>query len=182
VSVKRIAPATPVVSDLTVATHFGLLGIGPMMLAIGAGVPGGGAWPAANRALLIPFVLPRTATAYKIHVGNGGTVSGNLDAGIYSAAGALLVSIGSTANAGTNVYQSLDIADTQLTGGTLYYVALVFDNATATPLRSQTNARVLAGLGVREKATSFPLPDPLTGTAVPTSNYVPGLFVELRSL
>jgi hypothetical protein len=85
-------------------------------------------WPAANRAIYIPFELEVPATAYKMAFVVG-TQSGNYDAGIYDELGNRLVSMGSTAVPAAGVAVA-DIADTALEPGT-YFMALNIDNVIA---------------------------------------------------
>ena len=84
---------------------------------------------AANRAHYIPFVVSEPITVVQLFAYNGATASGNIDMGIYDAKGTKLVSIGSTAQAGTNALQTFDITDTVLGSGR-FYLAVAMDNAT----------------------------------------------------
>lgn len=137
-------------------------------------------WPAANRALYIPFIVEATVTAYQISVENGATVSGNLDVGLYSRFGARLASSGSTTQAGTSTIQPIDITDTVLAPG-VYYMALCVDNTTATFIRSSTSLIALRMCGVQQQAVgAVTLPDPAT-FANPTSPYLPAISVQLAA-
>lgn len=124
--------------------------------------PTSGAWPASNRALYVPFTLRTAATVYKVFWANGATASGNVDMGIFASTsgkpGALVISTGSTAQSGTDTLQTIDIADTQLVGGVLYYMALVNSGSTGTFYRYTTPvANLLTMLGCCQSATSLPL-------------------------
>jgi len=180
VSVRRFPILNLVPGQTVTISPYSVHSIGPGLLSLGHTTFGSGAWPAANRALLIPFVLPRHLTVYKAGWMNGGAVSGNADIGIYDAAGVLLVSSGATAKTPINTIQMVDITDTLLLGRSIHYLALVSDD-TASFMRVNQIQGAYSGLGCREKATSYPLPNSLTGTAQLTSGYVPLVFIELRS-
>lgn len=108
---------------------FSVVAIGHDMCA-GASVnpTAGSNWPSTNRGIFVPFSLPVAATLRKVWWGNGGTLSGNADCGVYSSfegqPKTLLVSSGATALSGTNAVQSVDVADTPLDAGVLYYMCL----------------------------------------------------------
>lgn len=105
-------------------------------------------WETANSARYLPFVLSDTLVVAQLFCQNGATVSGNVDMGIYSEAGARLVSIGSTAQAGVSTLQFFNITDTTLGPGR-YYLALGCDNTTATFLQHNTaDADLLRSWGV----------------------------------
>ncbi len=140
------------------------------------------AWPTANKGIFVPLRVSQTVTAVKMWVYNGGAVSGNLDMGIYDESYARLVSLGPTAQSGTNIIQEFDIADTVLSPGR-YYMALVSSSAS-----SQVMGR-LAGigsadwkaLGLFEQASVGTLPATAT-PAVITANLLPLFGISLRTL
>jgi hypothetical protein len=88
-----------------------------------------GAWPSANLAIFVPMPIASPFIATQMWVVNGATVSGNIDVGIYDIQGNRLVSIGSTAQAGTTSNQTFNITDTLLSPA-VYYLAVALDNAT----------------------------------------------------
>ena len=135
-------------------------------------------WPAANRALFFPFVLPSAITATLMFVYNGATASGNIDVGIYDANQVLRVSSGSTAQAGTTALQTFNITDTVLVPG-LYYLAIAKDDITGTTFRVAPGARSQALSGGNQQASAFALPSTATMVQSATS-YVPlfGLSVK----
>jgi hypothetical protein len=102
-----------------------------------ASTPATAAYPTANLLTAYPFYLPVQATATKLWVHNGTTVTGSttIVLGIYDAAYALLVSDSFT-QAGTSVVQARDITDTLLQPGT-YYMAMVVSNNTSHTFRYQ---------------------------------------------
>lgn len=155
------------------------LGAGLKFLMGDGGINTSTAWPSANRAILIPFRLPRLMTAYQMSIGAGATATGNFDVGIYDAAGNRLVSSGSTAK-GNSVEHILNITDTPLGPG-LYYMALAA-NGTNNYICStvSSNAALLKAVGVRQASSAFALPSTVTFETV-ASNVIPGIAVYLRS-
>lgn len=132
-------------------------------------------WTVTDEAQLYPFRLGYPETITKLWIYNGATVSGNFDIGIYDAEGTRIVSAGSTAQAGTNAVQSVDITDTLLGPG-IYYMALVFDNTTATLFADTGWASVRAAQqsGLCRVASAFALPATVTLT---TSNLTTGIYL-----
>lgn len=140
---------------------------------------GSAAWPTANKALFVPFRIFKPITVTQMMVMNGGTVSGNLDLGIYNLNGSLIVSKGSTAQSGINAPQLLDITDTPLQPGH-YFMACAFDGNTGTTSRSAPLTQYLEVLGVQQMLTAFPLPSTAT-FANPSSGYIPQIAVLFAS-
>lgn len=114
-------------------------------------------WTSGSRAFFIPFHLEIPIVVTKLLFANGAAVSGNLDMAIYNASFVRLVSIGSTAQAGANSVQALDITDTLLGAGD-YYLAAVLDNTTGTVLQNNVGIGVSQRSGVLMQAAAFPLP------------------------
>ena len=138
-----------------------------------------GVWPAANRALYVPFRVPRALAIANAWILNGATNGNNFDIGIYTMGGVKLGSTGSTAQGTINTVQTTALAVT-LGPGT-YYMALAFNGTTSTVFRATPVARILAALGVLQQATAFALP--ATSTPVsPTSAYLPLFGVSGRSV
>lgn len=176
-------------TDPTIGVKWGYEDMTPRLLTLpdiascfGAAsqIPTSAAWPTANLAILQPFYLGEAKTLDKIHVPNGGTVSGNLDVGIYDASGTKIVTKGSTAQSGTNTGQVIDVANTALSAKTLYYAALVLDNTTGTIFRISQAAALLAAMGAKQVASSFALPASLTYAAL-ASAYLPMLTLEFTA-
>lgn len=132
----------------------------------------GAVYPAADLAIYVPFSLSRSVTVAQLFWVNGGTASGNVDAGIYSADGTRLTSTGSTAQAGTNAPQSVNITDIQIGAG-LFFIAIAMNNGTGTLFRATFAQLGLAiTTGMYQQATAFPLPANAT-FANPTFDYIP---------
>lgn len=136
-------------------------------------------WPAANRAIYVPFIVNKQVTAFQIAF-QVGTQSGNLDVGIYNEQGVRLVSSGSTAVAAPGL-QAVNITDTTLTPA-LYFMAMCVDNVTAAFMRfSGISAIWLQAFGVQQQAVGVvTLPDPAT-FANPASAYVPQMIVTTNA-
>jgi hypothetical protein len=117
------------------------------------------AWASANLMIGYPVHLNRPERVTKLWIYNGATATGNLDVGIYDAHGTLLVSSGSTVQAGTTTIQSLDIADTPLGPGD-FYMALAMDGTSGTTRWVTWSVAMSQGyvLGQVRKLTAFPLP------------------------
>lgn len=139
----------------------------------------GGVWPAANRAIYVPFMVDQVVTAYQMAF-EVITQSGNCDVGIYDVAGNRLVSKGSTAVAAAG-FQSIDITDTVLAPG-VYFMAMNVDNTTASFTRSSAVSAVYQQVcGMQQQAVgAVTLPDPAT-FANPASAYIPMFGVALKS-
>ena len=156
--------------------------IGTELAAFGAVLPGSNAWPAANRAIWVPFYVMETVTVVKMFWLNGAIVgNGTADIGIYNSAFALQVSMGPATTAGANVIQEADITNTALTAGQ-YYMALALSNATD-HIQSTATATVqfLKSVGMAQEASASTLPS--TGTPVViSSSYVPYFGLSLRTL
>jgi hypothetical protein len=128
-------------------------------------------WPAANRALYMPFSL-QEARVVKQGFVVVAVPSGNIDMGIFAIDGTRLVSSGSVAVAGTNTIQVIDFADTLLNPG-YYYHAISVNNTVAAFYRAvAASVAMLQALGLQQEASAFPLP--ATATPVnPATDYVP---------
>lgn len=139
-------------------------------------------WPAANEAILIPFRVPYPVIAKQMFCSNGAAVSGNLDIGIYTKDGTLLVSTGETAQSGTSDFQTFDITDTLLNGPDWYYMALVLDNTTGTFIRNSASARDWKRFGVASVASdACPLPASAT-LAVAARAYAPEMGISYQAV
>lgn len=115
------------------------------------------AWPAANRAMFIPFRVKQLYVAQQIFTMNGSVLSGNMDLGVYTHSGRLIASTGVRAQAGMARVQAFSL-NFQLSPGE-YYLAMSMDNTTATVFRRAVAATNTAGvMGILQQSSAFPLP------------------------
>lgn len=161
--------------------------VGAGMAALGTGTRladlGSSAWPTANTAHFVPFLLPAPTLITKMWVANGTAVSGNLDMGIYDHTGRRLIAAGSTAHSGVSAIQSVDITDAVLGPG-LFYMAITFDNTAAIlQMVAVTNIRYYSLVGIKQMASAFPLPETATyATMAQTLVAFFGLLVGPRTV
>lgn len=122
-------------------------------------------WPVASKALFMPFILetPALARAMAIQVS---VQSGNLDVGIYTLAGASIVTAGTTAVGAAGI-QVINITDTWLATGT-YFMALAIDNTTASIFMTTGTSYQSSIFGIQEMGAAFVLP--ATATFANTSD------------
>src|SRR6202162_5774411 len=86
--------------------------IGTELAALGGAAPVSTAWGTANLSIAVPFIAAKPLDVSRLLVYNGATVSGNIDIGIYSdstTAGNLIISAGSTVQAGVNAIQQINL-------------------------------------------------------------------------
>lgn len=136
--------------------------------------PASVAWPAANRALYIPFILPFDYPVRRVFWGNGATVTGDADLGIYTIDGARIYSTGSIARTGLASVPQFTTVSTPfwLFNGVPYYIALAI-NATTTAMFGTIAVTAVFSrlLGILEQATALPLPATMTGVAPTGAGY-----------
>lgn len=140
----------------------------------------GFAWQSANRAVLMPFEIQTEYLVEAFGWINGGTVSGNVDAGIYTLDGVRLMSTGSVAQSGTSTTQIEAITPTLLPPGT-YYLALAMDNTTGGIPVVNYSASDAHMFGFVNVDSSFPLPSTLT-PAFAAVGRVPACGIYGRSM
>lgn len=128
-------------------------------------------WPVANQAAYMPLVLSRQITVKKLWAANGSNATGNVDIGIYDEFGVRIVSTGSTARAGTNTLQAIDIADTTIGPGR-FYLALVCSSTSGAFFRGSTGAYKPQLFGMYVEASALPLPA-TASFATSSSGYFP---------
>lgn len=148
---------------------------------MGGGISAGNAaivWPTANLALYLPIYVKRACTVVSFWWENGGTVSGNVDCGLYDCDLKKISSTGSTAQAGAGA-QSVNVTNFKIKKGG-YYIALVLDNATGIIGRGDPNgAGKMRSHGALQQATAFPLPASATPAAVANSYWpICGMYVS----
>lgn len=130
------------------------------------------AWFAANKALYVPIIVTRPILITNMWVCNGSSTVGNVDIGLYTKDGTLIVASGATAQSGTLNAQTFNITDTLIGTGD-FYLGLSFSSASGTVAASPTVvALFLVMCGVQEQASAHPLPANAT-FAASTITYVP---------
>ncbi len=137
-------------------------------------------WPTANKAYIYPFQVVYPTYARQLSWFNGGTASGNVDMGIYDASFAKVVSTGSTAQSGTNAFQTVNITDTLLLPGN-YFMALAMDNTTGRVFGINCPTSVMAAHGCGEMATAFALPSTFTWARIATA-FMPDMVISTQSV
>lgn len=139
-----------------------------------------GAYPTANMAFFSPFRITQPLTFSTMYVFNGGTVSGNIDVGVYSNDGTRIVSKGGTAQTGGSTIQTFTVTTTELDSG-LFYFALSMDNTTGIVYHyAPAQAAFLNFVGVAQMASAYPLPATAT-FASNTNAYAPAMGLTVRS-
>lgn len=137
------------------------------------------AWPAANRAIYVPFTVEAEDLVQQMFWENGG-VAGTTDVGIYDITGTRLVSLGPTTNAGT--IQIGNITDTTLPRGNYYMAMLVSTTVTATFWSAVVGVPMLRMAGCQQEAVgSATLPATATFAAI-TSAYLPMVGISYQSV
>ena len=149
---------------------------GPVPPLAGAGAT---AWPSANLAIYVPFIVPRIMVVRTLWFGAGATGTGNYDMGLYNASGAAVLRRGSTAKGTTQEEVVWDCTDTTIGPG-LYYFALVASNGTDTYLAFTPSAPSPAAYGMLSEASALPLPATATFAVPQTLAFVPvgGIFLN----
>lgn len=125
-----------------------------------------GTYTTASTAIAIPLVITHPFVVRKVFWHNGTTATtDSADVGVYTEAGARLVSGGGTAISGAASVQEVDVTDTALKPGR-YWLAYVQNGTTATPVRcafgSAAVARMIGSAGM---ASAYPLPSTFTFAA-----------------
>lgn len=137
-------------------------------------------YPAANDAIFLPVALTRPILVKRLFCHNGSVVSGNVDMGIYSVDGVRLVSIGSTAQAGTSALQFFNTTDIYLSPGQ-YYLAVVLSSTTGRLGRIAPGTLRMQHYGIYKMASALPLPATVTFATV-TASYIPCIGMELMGV
>lgn len=132
-----------------------------------------GAWPAANRAILVPCALATPLRVAAAVWRTGSTVSGNADIGIYTPDGVLVVSTGGTAVGGANSTQIWTLGPTRIAPG-WYWLAMSVDNTTCIVTRQAPALVLVRAAGVVQAGSAYPLPATLTPEQA-VSAYIPSV-------
>jgi len=107
----------------------------------------------------MPVVAEESVTVTDMAI-NVVTQAGNVDAGIYTFDGTLIVSNGGVACAAAGL-QSIAITDTLLTPG-WYHIAFASDSSTAVFRNSTLSVACARACGVQQQLTAYPLPSTAT--------------------
>lgn len=133
--------------------------------------PTSSSWPGVNDPIGYKFRLSYPGVVDQLGVCNGSAAGGNFDVGIYDESFARLVSTGSTAGSGNNLWQWVNVADTSLLADKIYWLFVVRDNTTANRSRQlgdAASAQLSNMCGAGGSTTdAFPLPDPITNIGNP---------------
>lgn len=123
------------------------------------------AWPSANLALYIPLTLPFAYPAKRVFWGNGSTVNGNVDLGLYDGiTGSKIYSVGATLQAGATALQYVTV-DWLVQPGE-YYLALSLSSGTGQTLRVAPGTADMRLVGCVQEASAHPLPTTMTPAAI----------------
>jgi hypothetical protein len=167
-------PAMPLI------TPYSRHSIGAGVVALGGGAGASATWPTANKAFYFPFYLYRPEVITRVFVVNGATAANNWDVGIYTAAGARIISSGAVAQSGTNTLQFSDITDTLLGTGA-YYMGCSFSNTSGTVFRLAVgDADLLREQGCKVQTSAHVLPATATFAAY-DATFLPFFGVAIRS-
>jgi hypothetical protein len=143
--------------------------------------PATGPWPAADLAIYVPIVIKYPFVVRRVFWVNGTTATGNVDCGIYTAAGVKITSTGTTAQAGTSATQSVALAaEYRLSIGT-YYLGLALSSATGTTFRAAPGIPVIALMGCAQEAGATTLPATMTPATI-ANDYLPVFGITSRTL
>jgi hypothetical protein len=145
-----------------------------------ATAPASAAYPLANLALYVPFSVSETVTVFEGWVVAGATAGGNYDIGVYSAAGSLLTSSGSTARTNSTVNNTTTMTNLDLVPGVRYYMAFAA-NSTNNYLATTHAAGLHEAMGILESTSSFALPSSPT-LARTTRAYIPHFGLNLYTV
>jgi hypothetical protein len=138
-------------------------------------------YPAANRALAVPFEIAAPFLVRKVFWMNGTTTTpDSFDVGVYTEAGARLVSGGGTAISGASVTQEVDVTDTLLRPGR-YWLACAQNGVTAGPVCLPLSANNLRLIGCAQMASAYTLPTTFTPAAIASAN-LPLIGIASRTL
>lgn len=137
------------------------------------------AWPTANKAIYVPFILHRPNTLYKVGWWNGAAAqAGTREVGLYKPDGTKIIS-GSATAATINIAQMVDVTDTVVEAG-LYFLGMS-DSGTATLFAIAPTAPLCAGLGVLSQVTASPLPATATMAVDQALAYIPAALLQFRA-
>lgn len=134
-------------------------GIGLQLRAVGgANTTTTSAYPSANLGYYIPIALPAPFKVSTMFWLNGTSVAGNVDVGIYSSNGTLLVSQGPVAQAGTSTVQFFILGTPIRLDPGAYYLALSCSSTSGNFRTSSLTAEAGRIMGLAQQASVGTLP------------------------
>lgn len=136
-------------------------------------VPASAAWPASNRAIYYPFGLDCHYQVERFFWGNGSSVGGSIDVGVYGWDMNLIAKTGTTTTAGASAiqYAAPSVGDVILPPGG-YYLAQVNSGTTNAVAGSAITANTMRMIGCLQEALgSTSLPNTMTPAAVASAMY-----------
>lgn len=158
-------------------TPFSLEALGIPLASLNVGFTvASGNWPSGSQAIYVPFDLSAAVTVTAGFYYSG-LVADNVDLGVYTFAGARIVSSGSTASA--TGFAVVNLTDTLLQAGR-YYMAFV-RSSTAATFRVAPATPLPAALGVKQQAGALPLPSTATFSDA-TSAYLPAFGLSISTV
>lgn len=138
------------------------------------------AFPAANRAIYIPFTLPARYPMARIWWANGATATGNIAAGILTEAGVALGAVGATAQAGTTIVQSAALALDLPPGA--YYLGLTASSTSSTLRAWAVAVAQEQALGMAQEALGSTAMPAVATFATVASAYLPLCGITSQSV
>lgn len=159
----------PLPFSVSTFSRFSGMGIGSSILGLSISVASI-TWPSANLAFYIPVSLPWPYPVRRVWWINGSSVTTvNMDFGIYTHAGTLIYSTGSTAEVGASAVQYVTPTEFLLSPGR-YYFALACSSGTANRGGQGSTATAIAPnlalVGMLQEASALPLPATMTPVTI----------------
>lgn len=159
--------------NLTTITPFSEESLGEASRLNTGGI--GSATAGSQIAMFFPFVLESPMTIVKGFTMNGASVNGNNDVGVYDHEFNLIVSIGATAQSGTNAVQEYDITDTLLNPGR-YWMGFVNSGTGTIFALSATDEVHLPGMALLAQTGQTSLPSSATAVKNAAASPIIPLF------
>lgn len=146
-----------------IISSYGRETIGPGMRNFATGQPASTAWVTANEAVFVPMSIRAPFYCTQVWWLNGGTLSGNVDVGLYTIGGTRLLSGGSVAAAGANATQAVNLGTAVLLNPGPYYLAMAMSSGTGTYVgMTSAIAKVNECFGRFTQGSALPLPTTVT--------------------
>jgi hypothetical protein len=115
--------------------------------------------PVTSTAYFIPCWVAEPVSITQFFVGNGGTIGGSIDVGLYDQDGFAIKTAGSTTQAGASTIQTFALSPNIPIGPGRYYMAVSVANTQSQLLRvTWTTTTLPAMAGMKLVFNTFPLP------------------------